>query len=132
MLQRVRLTGPQPRRRNFIFDVADYTNSHTSSISVQHISAGNVHFALLTGSTVHSSHEGLHLRLALHGLRGGSSSRAKSGFRRTNNDNNPMWYLNDPQAIWILSNVQDKQGNVWAVVVRRTLPRVAFGNFNSK
>ena len=120
-------------RRNFIFDVADYTNSHTSSISVQHISSGNIHFALLTGSTVHSSHEGLHLRLALHGLSGGSSSRAKSGFRRTNNDNNPMWYLNDPQAIWVLSNVQDKQGNTWNVVVRRTrnLPRVAFGNFNT-
>ena len=120
-------------RRNFIFDVADYTNSHTSSISAQHISSGNIHFALLTGSTVHSSHEGLHLRLALHGLLGGSSSRAKSGFRRTNNDNNPMWYLNDPQAIWVLSNVQDKQGNTWNVVVRRTrnLPRVAFGNFNT-
>ena len=120
-------------RRNFIFDVADYTNSHTSSISVQHINSGNIHFALLTGSTTHSSHNGLHLRLALHGLDAGSSSRAKSGFRRTNNDNNPMWYLNDPQAIWVLSNVQDKNGSTWNLVVRRTrnLPRVAFGNFNT-
>ena len=125
-------SGVSNANRNFYQDIVNYTNQHTSSVGVQHINTGNVHLGLVPNSP-HTTHTGLALRLSLHGLTGGSTSRAKQGFRRTNDDDNPMLYLSNRNVIWYIDNIQDVNGNSYAVAVRAhpTLPRASFGSFNT-